>query len=154
MSVQHAEAIFIKLVCFFAWLAVRFHNFELKQCLFVCLESHEQFCSYLATVTITGDRAVNLDLCLTLTVQLLTVRVLLRVTHTSTRDPFLRPYRKDPWFSITSECHALGKVAITTYFKRLRFDAVARVGFELTTYRMLSESTTARLPQPRKQEMA
>jgi hypothetical protein len=30
----------------------------------VCFESHEQFFSYLATVTITGDRAANLDLCL------------------------------------------------------------------------------------------
>jgi hypothetical protein len=36
-------------------------------CLFVCFESHEQFFSYLATVTITGDRPVNLDLCLALT---------------------------------------------------------------------------------------
>jgi hypothetical protein len=40
--------------------------------LFVCLfvfvnDSHEQFFSYLATVTITGDRAANLDLCLALT---------------------------------------------------------------------------------------
>jgi hypothetical protein len=30
-------------------------------CLF-CFESHEQFFSYLVTVTITGDRAANLDL--------------------------------------------------------------------------------------------
>jgi hypothetical protein len=30
-------------------------------------EPHEQFFSYLATVTITGDRAANLDLCLALT---------------------------------------------------------------------------------------
>jgi hypothetical protein len=35
-------------------------------CLFVCFESHEQFFSYLATVTIAGDRAANLDLCLAL----------------------------------------------------------------------------------------
>jgi hypothetical protein len=37
---------------------------------FVCLfsfESHEQFLSYLATVTISGDRAANFDLCLALT---------------------------------------------------------------------------------------
>jgi hypothetical protein len=33
---------------------------------FVCFESHKQFFSYLATVTITGDRAANLDLCLAL----------------------------------------------------------------------------------------
>ena len=36
-------------------------------CLFVCFESHKQFFSYLATVTITGDRVANLDLCLVLT---------------------------------------------------------------------------------------
>jgi hypothetical protein len=36
-------------------------------CLFVCFESHEEFFSYLATVTITGDGAANLDLCLGLT---------------------------------------------------------------------------------------
>jgi hypothetical protein len=35
--------------------------------LFVCFESHEQFFSYLAAVTITGDGAANLDLCLALT---------------------------------------------------------------------------------------
>jgi hypothetical protein len=29
-----------------------------------CFELHEQFFSYLATVTITGDKAANLDLCL------------------------------------------------------------------------------------------
>jgi hypothetical protein len=34
--------------------------------LFVCFKSHEQFFSYLATVTITGDRAANLDLCIAL----------------------------------------------------------------------------------------
>jgi hypothetical protein len=38
-----------------------------KVVLFVCFESHEQFFSYLATVTITGDRAANLDLFLALT---------------------------------------------------------------------------------------
>jgi hypothetical protein len=32
-----------------------------------CFESHEQFFSYLATVTITGDGAANLDRCLALT---------------------------------------------------------------------------------------
>jgi hypothetical protein len=30
--------------------------------LFVCIKSHEQFFSYLATFTIIGDRAANLDL--------------------------------------------------------------------------------------------
>jgi hypothetical protein len=32
-------------------------------CLFVCLKPHEQFFSYLAAVTITGDRAANFGLC-------------------------------------------------------------------------------------------
>jgi hypothetical protein len=36
-------------------------------CLIISFESHEQFFSYLATVTIIGDRAANLDLCLALT---------------------------------------------------------------------------------------
>jgi hypothetical protein len=39
---------------------------ELNECN-VCFESHEQFFSYLATVTIAGDRAANLDLFLALT---------------------------------------------------------------------------------------
>jgi hypothetical protein len=32
--------------------------------MFDCFEPHEQFFSYLAAVTIAGDRAANLDLCL------------------------------------------------------------------------------------------
>jgi hypothetical protein len=35
-------------------------------CLFVYFEPHEQFVSYLAAVTIAGDWAANLDLCLAL----------------------------------------------------------------------------------------
>jgi hypothetical protein len=45
---------------------------------------------------------------------------------------------------LTSECRALVEGAITTYFKRLRFDAA---GFELTTSRLLSESITTALLQ-------
>ena len=52
-------------------------------CVHFVFESHEQFFSYLATVTITGDRDANLDLCLA---RLLAVRVLLRATPTATRD--------------------------------------------------------------------
>jgi hypothetical protein len=37
-----------------------------KLCLFVYLEPPEQFCTYPAAFTITGDRAANLDLCLAL----------------------------------------------------------------------------------------
>jgi hypothetical protein len=35
----------------------------LQMYLFVCFKPHEQFFSYLAAVTITGDRAANLGLC-------------------------------------------------------------------------------------------
>jgi hypothetical protein len=48
---------------------------------------------------------------------------------------------------LTSGCNALDEEAITTYFKRLRFDAAGTSWLELTTSRMLSESTTTRLPQ-------
>jgi hypothetical protein len=51
-------------------------------CLFVCFLLHEQFFSYLAAVTITGDGAANLDLCLALT--LLAMRDRLCATLTAT----------------------------------------------------------------------
>jgi hypothetical protein len=60
------------------------HLFLHTFCLFICFESHEQFFSYLATVTIAGDRAANLDLCLALTA--FSSEVLLRATPTATRD--------------------------------------------------------------------
>jgi hypothetical protein len=56
-----------------------------RVCLFIRFESHEQFFSYLATVTIAGDKAANLDLCLG-SIRLLAVRVILRATPTATRD--------------------------------------------------------------------
>jgi hypothetical protein len=78
-------------------------------CLF-CFESHEQFFSNLATVTITVDRAANLDLCLAVTA--LAVRVRLRATLTATRDlRFYGHIRK------THECCALGEGVITAYFE-------------------------------------
>jgi hypothetical protein len=93
--------------------------------LFLCFKSHEQFFSYLATATITGDRAANLDLCLALTA--FSTRVLLRATPTATQDlPFLRSYPKDPWFSLLNAVLWAG--AITSYFKRLRFDTVGLSG--------------------------
>jgi hypothetical protein len=48
---------------------------------------------------------------------------------------------------LTSECRALSNGAITTYFKCLRFDVASPSGAKLMTSRMLSESTTTRLPQ-------
>jgi hypothetical protein len=47
---------------------------------------------------------------------------------------------------LPSECRALGEGAITTYFKRLRFDPAGSL--KLTTSLLLSESTTTRLRQP------
>jgi hypothetical protein len=69
--------------------------------LFVCLfiffffESHEQFFSYLETVTIAGDRAANLDLCLALTA-LSSEGSFTCHTYCDTGPPFLRSYPKDP----------------------------------------------------------
>jgi hypothetical protein len=51
--------------------------------LFDCLWSQEQFFSYLVAVTITGDRASNLDIY-ALHLWLLTVRVLLCATPAAT----------------------------------------------------------------------
>jgi hypothetical protein len=87
---------------------------------FVCFESHEQFFSYLAAVTITGDRAANLDLCLALMAfssEGSYVPHLLRQRTSVVKVIFERPT------ILTSECRALDEGAITTYFKRLRFDA-------------------------------
>jgi hypothetical protein len=53
-------------------------------CLFVCLWPLKQFFSYLLAVTITGDRAANLELCLALVAFI--SEVLLLVTPTATLD--------------------------------------------------------------------
>jgi hypothetical protein len=68
---------------------------EIFVCLFVCFESHEQYFSYLATVTITGDGAANLDLCLALTA-FSSEGSFTCHTHCDTGHPFLRSYPKDP----------------------------------------------------------
>jgi hypothetical protein len=67
--------------------------------IFVCFESHEQFFSYVATVTITGDGAVNLDLCLALTA-FSSEGPFKCHTYCDTGPPFLRSYPKDPWFAV------------------------------------------------------
>jgi hypothetical protein len=102
--------------------------------LVVCFELHEQFFSYLATVTITGHRAANLDLCLALTA-FSSVGSFMCHTYCDTGPPFLRSYPKD--LILTSECRALGEGAITTHFKRLMRPARARL--ELMTSRLLGE---------------
>jgi hypothetical protein len=72
------------------------HSFQIGfVCLFVCFESHEQFFSYLATVTIVGDRAANLDLCLAFTA-FSSEGSFMCHTYCDTGPPFLRSYPKDP----------------------------------------------------------
>jgi hypothetical protein len=66
--------------------------------LFDCFEPQEQFFSYLAAVTITGDGAANLDLCLALTAF---SSVVCFTCHTSCdTGTLLRSYTKDLWFSL------------------------------------------------------
>ena len=64
-------------------------------CLFICFESHEQFFSYMATVTIAGDRVANLDLCLALTA-FSSEGSFTCHTYCDTGPPFLRSYPRDP----------------------------------------------------------
>jgi hypothetical protein len=91
-------------------------------------QASKQYFSYLGTVTITSDRAANLDLCLDL--RLLAVRVLLRATpilSTATRDLRYNVISERPVI-LTFECCALGEGAITTYFKRFRLDEAVTSG--------------------------
>jgi hypothetical protein len=70
-------------------------NVAMFVCLFVCFESHEQFFSYLATVTITGDGAANSDLiCIALTA-ISSEGSFTCHTYCDTGPPFLRSYPKD-----------------------------------------------------------
>jgi hypothetical protein len=55
----------------------------------------EQFFSYLAVVTIAGDRAANLDRCLALTV-LSSEGSFTCHTYCDTKPPFLRSYPENP----------------------------------------------------------
>jgi hypothetical protein len=64
-------------------------------CLFVCFESHKQFFSYLAAVTITGDRAANLDLCLALAA-FSSKGSFTCHTYCNMGPPYLRLYPQDP----------------------------------------------------------
>jgi hypothetical protein len=88
-------------------------------------ESHEQFLSYLATVTITGDWAANLDLCLALTA--FSIDGCFYVPHLLRQGTSVKVISERPVILI-SKRRALGEGAITTYFKRLRFDAAGPSG--------------------------
>jgi hypothetical protein len=114
--------------------------------LFVCFESHEQFFSYLATITITGDGAANLDLCIALTA-FSSEGSFTCHTYCDTRPPFLRSYPKDPLFYLLNAV-LLAKEQSLPILKVLGLTRPTRVGLELKTYRLLSESTTTRLRQP------
>jgi hypothetical protein len=111
-------------------------------CLIDCFESHEQFFSYLATVTIAGDRAANLDLCLALTAFSSEGSF---TCHTG--PPFLRSYPKDPWFYLLNAV-LLAKEQSLPILNVLGLTRPARAGLELTTYRLLSVNNTTRLRQP------
>jgi hypothetical protein len=99
-------------------------------CLFVNNESHEQILSYLATVTITDD----LDLCLALAAFssegffYMPPWGFFNVPHLLWHGTSVLKVISERPVILTSECHALGEGAITTYFKRPRFDAAGTSG--------------------------
>jgi hypothetical protein len=111
---------------------------------FVYFESHEQFFSYLATVTIAGE-AANLDLCLALTA-FSSEGSFTCHTHCDTGPPFLRSYPKDPWFYLLNAV-LLAKEQSLPILYVLGLTRPARAGLELPTFRLLSESTATRLRQ-------
>jgi hypothetical protein len=106
-------------------------------CLFVrFFKSHEQFFSYLAIVTITGDRAALTAFS--------SEGSFTCHTYWNTGPPFLRSYPKDPWFSLLNVV-ILAKEQSLPILNVLDLTRLARAGLKLTTSRMLSESTTTRL---------
>jgi hypothetical protein len=119
----------------------------LNVCVFVCLFwAARAIFSYLAAVTISSDRAANLDLCLALTAfssdDSLTCH-----TYCDTGPPFLTSYSKDPWFSLLNAV-IIAKEQSLPILNVSGLTRPAWAGVELTTSRMLSESTTTRLRQP------
>jgi hypothetical protein len=115
----------------------RFNNWYWK---FDCFEPHDQFFSYLEAVTITGDRAANLDQCLAL-VTFSSEGSFTLHTYCDTGPPFLRSYLKDPWFSLLNPV-LLTKEQSLPILNVLSLTRPARAKLKLTTSRMLSESTT------------
>ena len=109
------------------------------------LSRSSNFYSYLATFTITGDRAANLDLCLALTA-FSSEGYFTCHTYCDTGPPFLRSYPKDPWFYLLNAVF-LAKKQSLPILNVLGLTRPARAGLELTTSRLLSESTTTRLQQ-------
>ena len=68
-------------------------------------------------------------------------------TYCDTGPPFLRSYPKDPWFYLLNAV-LLAKEQSLPILNVLGLTRPARAGLELTTYCLLSESTTTRLRQP------
>jgi hypothetical protein len=97
-------------------------------------------------LSIAGDRAANLDLCLALTA-FSSEGSFTCHTYCDTGPPFLRSYPKDPWFSLLNAV-LLAKEQLLPILNFLGLTRPARAELELTTYRLLSESTTTRLRQP------
>jgi hypothetical protein len=95
-------------------------------CLFVCLDLHKQFFSYLTPVTNACDRTANLDLCLAHTT-FNSEGCFTCHTYCDMGPHFFRVISERPLI-LPSKCRALGEGAITTYFKRLRFDAAGPNG--------------------------
>jgi hypothetical protein len=76
------------------------------------------------------------------------VKVLLRATPTATGNfRFLGSYAKDPSFSLLNAMLSAKEQSLPI-LNVLGLTRPARAGLELTTSRMLSESTTTRLQQP------
>jgi hypothetical protein len=121
-------------------------NSSVFVCLFICFESHEQFFSYLATVTIAVHRAANLDPRLAPTASS-SEGSLTCHTHCDTEPPSLRSYPKDSWFYLLNAV-LLAKKQSLPILNVLGLTRPTRAGLELTTYRLPSESTTTRLRQP------
>jgi hypothetical protein len=148
--IERSERKFFIIHVSFSWKVSNKNHHEnwtlcLFVCLFVCFESHDQFFSYLAIVTITGDGAANLDLCLALTA--FSSEGSFRYhTYCNTGPPFLRSYPKDPWFSLLNAVF-LAKEQSLPLLNVLGLTRPARAGLELKTSRMLNESTTTRLLQ-------
>jgi hypothetical protein len=119
-------------VFFFAlkhYYAARHTYVLVNKTLFVCtfcFESHEQFFSYLAIVTITGDRAANIDLCLALTA-FSSKDSFTCHTYCVTIPLFLRSYPKDPWFSLLNAV-LLAKEQLLPILNVLGFDAAGTSG--------------------------
>ena len=65
-------------------------------------------------------------------------------TYCDTGPPFLRSYPKDPWFYLLNAV-LLAKEQSLPILNVLGLTRPVRAGLQLTTYRLLSESTTTRL---------